>query len=39
MADKIDKTNKTKPRRQAQGQRKHVRRVKAAARKLGAAPG
>lgn len=32
-----DKTSKTKPRRQSKGQRKHVRRLKQAARKIGTA--
>ena len=32
-------TSRTKPRRLAQGQRKHVRRLKAATRKAGTAPG
>jgi hypothetical protein len=34
-----DKTGKTKPRRLSQGWRKHVRRLKAAARKAGTASG
>jgi hypothetical protein len=33
-----DKTGKTKPKRLPQGWRKHVRRVKQAARKAGTAP-
>ena len=33
-----DKTSKTKPKRLSKGQRTHVRRLKQAARKTGAAP-
>jgi hypothetical protein len=38
MADKTDKTNKTKPKRLSKGWRAHLRRVKQAARKVGTAP-
>jgi hypothetical protein len=33
----VDKTSKTKPKRSSKSQRKHVRRLKQAARKTGAA--